>query len=267
MSGMNIRSAKHGAEVVKRDKYQIQVTLVRALNILEFFASSENRWQSVKSVCEGTRLPQPTVTRYLKSLQADGYLTFSVDTHKYSLGCGVLTLGYGCHRYGLHGPKADEALQSLADTYGVHVSIFEREKNNVVCVRSLHSKTNVVSLQIEKGFSKPIYSHVGGRVILANLSEVEFRYMTDVVKSDVKSQPRKIDWSVTTARAQFAKKGYVESYWEGHPSLMSVALPIINENGAKSASLVCSFIDGSISAESYRSMILAMKRITSGLSD
>ena len=260
---MKNRASKLGTEIVKRDRYEIQVTLVRALSILEYFASSLNRWQSVKSVCEATGLPQPTITRYLKSLRADGYLTYSIDTHKYALGCGVLTLGYGCHCYGLHGPKTGETLQELADTYGVHVAIFERENNNVICVRSLHSRTNVVSLQIEKGFSRPLYALVGGRVILANLAAVEFRYMIDAMKNDVKVQSQKIDWSVTTARAQYATKGYVEAKWEKHPSLMSVAFPIVSDNGARSASLVCSYIDGSMSAESYHSMLQAMKRITS----
>ncbi|MEM8652257.1 MAG: helix-turn-helix domain-containing protein [Pseudomonadota bacterium] len=259
---MKNRAVKLSTEIIRRDRYEIQVTLVRALSILEFFASSQNRWQSVKSVCEATGLPQPTITRYLKSLRADGYLTYSIDTHKYALGCGVLTLGYGCHRYGLDGSKTDRALQGLADTYGVHVAIFEREKNSVVCVRSLHSRTNVVSLQIEVGFSKPLHSHVGGRVILADLSEVEFRYMIDVMKNSAKAKHEKIDWSITTAKAQFATKGYVEAKWEGHPSLLSVAFPIVNDNGAKSASLVCSFIDGSMSTESYLSMLQAMKRIT-----
>ncbi len=85
---------KHqGPGAVAEDRSFVKA-LARGIIVLEVFNVSGEVWLSVAEITDRTRLPKPTIMRFLRALQGMGYLHHSENRRRYRLGAGVLALGY-----------------------------------------------------------------------------------------------------------------------------------------------------------------------------
>lgn len=80
-----------GPEELSGDR-QFSISLSRGLQLLRAFGPGDAVLGN-RELCERTGLPKATVSRLAYTLMMLGYLSRSAD-HRYTLGAGVLSLGY-----------------------------------------------------------------------------------------------------------------------------------------------------------------------------
>lgn len=217
--------------------------LGRGLAVLEAFCGRSDPWMSVSDVVNALQLPQPTVTRFLRSLLQSGYLHFSEQKRAYRLSALVLTLGYGARSRFVPETDTKQLMQDLANSYGAHVGFVERDFLDAVYLDVCHSETTLATLQIDQGYRLPIGVSPAGQVLLASLPRKEFLYFIDLVSRLQETQSDEHLSALKSARRSYQKSGYVAGRSLGDGQTYSIAVPVDTLEGSRGYCIVCSWAE------------------------
>src|SRR5690242_9276188 len=93
-------------------------TLLRGLSILKCFSES-NEALSATDLAKLTGIPQPTIWRFCRSLQSEGYLTTDESRNRFRPGLALLSLGFSAiSHFGL-AQHARQYLGELAERFHI----------------------------------------------------------------------------------------------------------------------------------------------------
>jgi IclR family acetate operon transcriptional repressor len=137
----------------------------RAIDLLEALARSEGP-QGIGELAASTGLPQATVHRLLRSMQARGYVRHD-SSRKYGLGAAAFLLGDAAQRS--FARSARPHLQRLVDLSGETANLAVLEGDDVVYLAQVPSP-HTLRMFAEVGRHVPPHSTAVGKVLLAGLA-------------------------------------------------------------------------------------------------
>ena len=204
--------------------------LARGLEVLRAFKPGEG-FLGNQEIARRTGLPKPTVTRLTYTLTRLGYLSYSQRLERYSLGTGVLALGYATlSNFGVR-QIARPLMQELADTVDASVSLGMRERLNMIYLE--HARGNsALTLRLDVGSRIPVGSTAMGRAFLAALPDAERNYLMDHIKRHAAERWPTVRRGIERSLRYYEQHGYVKTVgtWERDVNAVGVAL-VQPENG------------------------------------
>jgi len=213
--------------------------LARGLMILEAFSKSDSGWMTATEIAESVKLPQPTVMRFLRSLQRTGYLHNSENRRQYRLGAGVLALGYAAREPFSLGELARPYLYDLANTYNVHASLAKRDRLDAIELEVCHSLKTLMTLQLEVGSRLPLAGTATGMALIAALPPTEYDYLMNNLQERHSQNWHHLLPQIEAACAEVASVGYVTAHGSWNTDINGVAVPLVSPGGSPVFSLAC----------------------------
>lgn len=208
---------------------QFVTALARGLDVLRCFRPGE-RMLGNQEIAKRTGLPKPTVSRLTYTLTRLGYLRHSAELSKYSLGSGVLSLGYTLLANHDIRRLAKPIMQDLAEQARASVSMGTRDRLSMVYVENCRCSTTV-TLSMDVGSTIPIATTAMGRAFLAALPEWERDYLLDHIrKRDAENWP-KVRASLDRALREFEERGFCSSIGEWQKDVSAVGVPLAVPDG------------------------------------
>lgn len=212
--------------------------LGRGLAILDALASGEV-WLSSGEVAMHVGLPRPTTSRLLQSLTQDGYLHYSDRRRQYRLAPGILALGFAAREnYGI-GDAVVPYLQRLANTYNVHASLVGRDRLDAVQLEVFHSRSTLMTLQLEVGSRIPLAGTATGHAILAALPKSERQYILEHLALRHAKHWNSIRAKIEAGLAEHASRGYTTSKASWMTDINGVATGFVLPGGTAALALSC----------------------------
>lgn len=208
-----------------RSEGDFVAVLGKAFRVLDAFTVSEI-WLGSTEIAARAGIPKPTASRLAKSLAAMNYLHHSPRRRKFRLGTAVLALGYAARaESGLVG-LVRPYLQQLADTFGVHASLTEREHTDVVHLDVAHSNNTLMTLRLEAGSRIPVAGTATGHAFLAAISDTERgQLMQDLAERHHKHWSE-IRQHIEAGIEQLQQCGYTTSQRGWRTDINGVAVPL-----------------------------------------
>ena len=189
-------------------------------------------WSLLQSLVHpGTKLPKPTVSRITYTLTRLGYLRHAPELSKYTLGTGVLSLGYSLlANYDIR-RLAKPLMQELADQARASVSMGSRDRLNMVYIEHCLSSATV-TLRLDVGSSIPIETTAMGRAFLAALPQWERDYLVDAIKARHAANWPKIKTGLERAFREYEEHGFCSSIGDWQRDVSAVGAPMVTPDGS-----------------------------------
>jgi DNA-binding IclR family transcriptional regulator len=152
-------------------KMQPVQALERAFVVLETF-SCNNRELGITEISNMIKLPKPTVSRLVATMEGLGYLRKNEETKKYLLGSKLLRLGnIAKASYNIR-EISSAILKKLRDEVRETVFINVIDRNERVCLDCLLGP-NVTRITVTIGQRAALYAGADSRMLLASLNDNE----------------------------------------------------------------------------------------------
>ena len=147
--------------------------LQRGLQILRAF--NRDRTQlGAPDIAKEFNIPRSTVFRLMQTLEYMGFLEKVKNSSNFRLGAGVLSLGFEFLASLEVTDLARPVLEKLRDSTGFSSHLVIRDGWDVVFVVKAAAKTTFAS-SVNIGTRLPAHGTILGRMLLADLSEVELK--------------------------------------------------------------------------------------------
>jgi len=208
---------------------QFITALARGLDVLRSFRPGENMLGN-QEIARRTGLPKPTVSRLTYTLTRLGYLRHSPELSKYSLGTGVLSLGYTLLANHDIRRIARPLMQELADHVQASVSMGSRDRLNMVYIENCRS-SSTVTLRMDIGSAIPMATTAMGRAFLAALPEWERDYLLENIKKRNEDTWPKLKAGLDRAFKEYEEHGFCSSLGEWQKDVSAVGVPMSTPDG------------------------------------
>lgn len=149
--------------------YRINTSLARGLSILKAFGP-DNRPIGNAEIASRVNLPRATVSRFTFTLTKLGYLNYDDDIGRYSLGPGVLTLGYDVMAQMEIRDIARPYMQELADYADASIYLGVPNGLEFIYVEACRTPASM-AIRLGVGSRIPMPTTGMGRAYLAALPE------------------------------------------------------------------------------------------------
>jgi len=203
--------------------------LARGLEVLGCFHPSD-RYLGNQEIAKRTGLPKSTVTRLTYTLEELGYLNFSRNHNKYSLGNAVVALGYAKLAQMDVRRISRPLMQALAEHTQASVNLGIRDQLNMIYIDT-YRNTSTFTVQLDVGSQISMATTSMGRAYLCALPESERQELLDQIKaSDGEHWPR-IKEGIDQALADYRQHGYCLSLGDWRTEVHAVAAPLVMEDG------------------------------------
>ncbi len=219
-------------ESFERDR-QFVVALARGLEILRCFGPGE-RHLGVTELMRRTGIPKPSISRLAGTLCRLGYLDFDHGRSKYSLGSGVLSLGYAMLSNLDVREIARPLMQDLAEYSRASVSIGIRDRLSMVYVETIRSSAPV-ALTRGVGARLSLATTSMGRALLAAAPEADRRFLMDQIRLRDEENWPKIEAGLKQGFRDYAERGFCLSMGEWNPEIVAVGVPFTLPDGTQMA--------------------------------
>lgn len=209
---------------------QFVTALARGLELLRCFVPGE-RHLGVTELARRTGIPKPSVSRLAGTLAKLGYLNFSESLGKYSLGSGVLSLGYAMLSNMDIRQIAKPFMQELAEYSRASVSIGIRDRLSMVYVETIRSSAPI-TLQRGVGARLALATTSMGRAYLAGLPETERNFLLDQIRlRDERAWPR-IKAGIEEGLRDYAEHGFCLSMGDWDHEIFGAGVPFHGPDGS-----------------------------------
>lgn len=211
-----------GPEDLSGDR-QFSISLSRGLQLLRAFGPTDTALGN-RELCDRTGLAKATVSRLAYTLMMLGYLSRSAD-NRYTLGAGVLTLGYPM----LAGMRIRQIarpwLERLARETGCTVNLGMRDRLSAVYVDTCRADRGN-AWRPDIGSVVPLLTSAIGCALLAGSSAGEQSAVLNRlrVQDPERFQVESASWE--RERKAFARAGFCTSLGEWRPDVHAVAVPL-----------------------------------------
>lgn len=177
--------------------YRINTALSRGLSVLKAFGP-DNRPIGNAEIAARVGLPKATISRLTFTLTELGYLIYNEDIGRYSLGPGVLTLGYDVMAQMEIRDIARPYMQELAEYADASVYLGVPNGTEIIYVEACRTPGSM-AIRLGVGSRIPIMTTGMGRAYLAALPEKEREALLRKAKPDYGD-----DWPAVEAKAREA---------------------------------------------------------------
>ena len=211
-----------GPEDLSGDR-QFAISLSRGLQLLRAFGPGDTSLGN-RDLCDRTGLPKATVSRLAYTLMMLGYLSRSAD-NRYTLGAGVLTLGYPM----LAGMRIRQIarpwLERLARETGCTVNLGMRDRLNAVYVETCRADRGN-AWRPDIGSLVPLLtSSIGCALLAGSTSDEQSAVLNRLrVQDPERFEIERVTWE--RERNAFARVGFCTSLGEWRPDVYAVGVPL-----------------------------------------
>lgn len=209
---------------------QFVTALARGLELLRCYGPGE-RYIGITELARRTGIPKPTVSRLAGTLTKLGYLNFSEVQGKYSLGPGVLSLGYAMLSNLDIRQLAKPYMQELAEFSRGSVSLGIRDRLSMVYVESVRSSAPI-ALQHGVGTRLALATSSIGRAYLAGIPESERNFLMDQIRLREEENWPRIKSGIEQALRDYADHGFCVSVGEWKREIAAVGVPFQAADGS-----------------------------------
>ncbi|MEN9317122.1 MAG: hypothetical protein RIS35_3515 [Pseudomonadota bacterium] len=202
---------------------QFSISLSRGLQLLRAFGPGDTALGN-RELCDRTGLPKATVSRLAYTLMMLGYLSRSAD-NRYTLGAGVLSLGYPM----LAGMRIRQIarpwLERLARETGCTVNLGLRDRLNAVYVETCRADRGN-AWRPDIGSLVPLLTSAIGCALLVGSGAGEQSAVLNRlrVQDPARFEVERVTWE--REREAFATVGFCTSLGEWRPDVHAVAVPL-----------------------------------------
>lgn len=212
---------------------QFVTALARGLEVLRCFGPHE-RYLGLSELARRTALPKATIARLAGTLAKLGYLRYAESLGKYSLGTGVLSLGYSMLSNLDIRDVARPLMQALAEQARASVAIGIRDRLSVVYVEWVRSSAPITVMR-GIGVRLPIATTSMGRAYLAAASEAERDEVLEQVRLHDEADWPRIRSGMDQALNDYVARGFCVSPGDWDKNIASVGVPFTAPDGTRIA--------------------------------
>lgn len=216
---------------------QFVTALGRGLDVLRIFRADDGPLGN-QEIARRTGLPKPTVSRLTYTLTQLGYLNYDRKVGVYSLGGGVLALGYVALAHLDVRRVARPFMQELADECGAAVALGARDRLNMLYVENCEGQ-NVVALRVTVGSRIPLGISAMGRAYLSGLSERERAPLIDQILRKYPDDKQKIIRAIEKSFKDIERRGFCTAIGDWRKDVNGAGAPLALPNGAGLYALNC----------------------------
>lgn len=203
--------------------------LARGLEVLSCFRPSDRHLGNLE-ISKRTRLPKSTISRLTFTLSELGYLTYSKNSNKYSLGNAVISLGYTKLAQMDIRSISRPLMQALAEHTQASVNLGIRDQLNMIYIDT-YRNSSALTVQLDVGSQIPIATTSMGRAYLCALPESERDKLSDEIRvSDERNWPV-IKKGIDNAMEDYRKVGYCMGLGDWRPEVYAIAAPLVLNDG------------------------------------
>jgi DNA-binding IclR family transcriptional regulator len=216
---------------------QFVTALGRGLDVLRIFRAEDGPLGN-QEIARRTGLPKPTISRLTYTLTQLGYLNYDRKLGVYSLGGGVLALGYVALANLDVRRVARPLMQELADECGASVGLGARDRLNMLYVENCEGQ-NVVALRLSAGSRVPIATSAMGRAYIAGLPDRERTPLIDQIMRKFPEDKQALTKGIEKAIRDIEKRGFCLSIGDWRKDVNAAGAPLALPNGAGLYALNC----------------------------
>lgn len=203
---------------------QFSMSLARGFEILRAFTATEPLLGN-REIHDRTGLAKSTISRLTYTLTRLGYLNYDKKRQKYSLGSGVLSLGYPLFVNMRTRQLSRVFVEKLARDTGWTVNLGMRDRTQVVYIDTCRvAQGNVYRPDI--GATRPLLSTAIGRALIMGSSPEERTIILNYLKVE---DPQRYELDIPMWErdyALFKGRQFCYSIGEWRPDLLAIAVPI-----------------------------------------
>lgn len=224
---------------VDEDHPQFVTSVSRAFSILRCFEYGE-QYLGNQDIVRRTGLPKPTVSRMAFTLSALGYLEYSAQLEKYSLGPAVLSLSHAFMKSHDVVTIARPLMRELADYTKAAVMLGAADGKRMV-VLDVCQGDSTFHLKLDAGARVPHGSTALGRADLAARPQHLFEKHLAVFAEDIEPEewPR-IRAGILRARQDYENYGFCFSMGDWNPDVFAVGVPMVSADRSRILTFNCS---------------------------
>jgi len=189
--------------------YRINSSLARGLSVLRAFGP-DNRPIGNAEIAKRVDLPKATVSRLTFTLTELGYLEHDEETGRYSLGPGVLTLGYDVMAQMEIRDIARPHMQQLANYADASVYLGVPNGTEFVYVEACRTPASM-AIRLGVGSRIPLAVTGMGRAYLAALPEAERKKLIVACAAEHGDDWARIEPKLDAAIAEAEQHGFARS--------------------------------------------------------
>lgn len=219
--------------------------VLRAADVLSYFARSPSRTLGVTEVAAGLKLSKAVVFRILTSLRERGYIGYDPTTRQYALGPQALLLGLACIEKNDVRRLSRDLLLELSTRTNETATLSVRTGWERIYIDQVTPDRDV-KMVVPIGRPFPLHAGSSSKAFLAFLPAAE----QDSYFREVRERPALTPHTVVDEAAlrqeleQIRQRGFAMSRGERQPDAASVAAPVFGADGVPAAVLsVCGPIE------------------------
>jgi IclR family transcriptional regulator, KDG regulon repressor len=242
-------------------KYHVpSVTL--AAQLLKLLSRDKYKRCSLKDVAEKLDASPTTCLRILRTLEAENFVHFDIETKKYSLGPYLIPLGNRAAELNDAVANATAEIKRLASATGLTTVLIQRWDDRLVYIVSAEPPGESVRLSISAGQQVPMTIGAHGRCFLAYEDETEWHRFILVGLPQVTSASITDPGHFIEALREVRRRGYAISHGEIQPGFSAVDVPIFAKSGRVELVISCMFVTSEMD-ESHLSNLIKLLGSTS----
>lgn len=204
--------------------------LARGIAVLRCFGEGTGTL-SHGDIARQTRIPKPTVTRLVATLESLGLLRQVAESDRYALAAGVLPPARA-YLAGLDvRARARPHMMALADELDASVYLAVCEPPDMVVIEACRSRSNALTSRLDIGSRVPLALSAIGRAYLAALDEEAREALMRTLRARAGGAWRKEAAGLERALRDASLRGYCVSLGESHPDISAAAVSLLTPSG------------------------------------
>ena len=208
--------------------------LERGLAVILSF-SAETPSLTIAQVAERTKLTRAAARRYLKTLEALGYVLQEAD--RFSLTPRLLDLGFTYLSTLDVTSVVQPFMEKVTDTLHESCSVSVLENHDVVYI-ARRAANRIMSINLVVGSRLPAHATSMGKVLLAYLPPDEFeRYLDSVEREPLTANTIVGDRALRAALEEVRANGWAVADEESELGVRSAAVPLVGRDGEVRAAI------------------------------
>lgn len=224
-AGKSSHDASVPDQEAEKDRHFV-TALSRGLDILRCFKANA-RYLGNQEIAQATGLPKPTVSRLTYTLTKLGYLHYSAERGRYSLGAAMLPIARA-YMAGLDVPGiARQYMQNLADELHATVSLGARERLSMVFLEVCHGG-GMLAMRMEVGARVPHGHTAMGRAYLCVASLEEREELMAGYRRLAGQRWPEIKRSVEQSLQDYQRYGFCMLLGETYTDVYGVGVPLVS---------------------------------------
>lgn len=231
----------------------------RAIRILHYLR--HNKQATVSEISTNLDITRSNCFAILKTLQHNNFISFDLNTKRYSLGMGLLEVARFVTRDLSIIQVVKPWLIGLVEKTGLSVLLVQRVSETRMMVIDREEATHDIRLTVSVGTRIPVTYSATGRAILAFLPDDEISRLISDVRIVPTTPKTKLDPDdIRRDVAEIRKRGYSIAFEESLNGVVAFGAPVFDENGAPVYSISMLGIASGISEEEIARMGETLKR-------